>query len=142
MSPRREARSGSTAVEFALVSPLLLLMIFGIIEFGRLLWVRNALQQTAIVTARCMGVRQAACATNGAVDVSKAVNFASNLARSYKVGVAASGVTASASASCSGQAGFATVTVATTFRSVVPRLVTALGNSRTVTGTACFPNQL
>ena len=47
--PRRD--SGATAVEFALVAPILLLLVFGIIEYG--LWFSDSL-------ATRQGVREAA----------------------------------------------------------------------------------
>lgn len=55
MARRRTARDeglrrctrGATAVEFALVLPVLLVLVFGIIEFGRVLWVQNTLQYAA-----------------------------------------------------------------------------------------------
>ena len=55
---RRGARSGSSAVEFALILLPLTMLIFGGVEFGRLMWTRNGMQQTAVNVARCMGVRQ------------------------------------------------------------------------------------
>ncbi len=57
------SRSGASAVEFALVLFPLLLVIFGVIEFGRAMWTREALQETAIAGARCMGVLNSNCAT-------------------------------------------------------------------------------
>lgn len=53
--------AGSTAVEFAFVGPLLLLMMFGVIEFGRALWTENALQYAVAEAARCMTVNTNLC---------------------------------------------------------------------------------
>ena len=47
MRPWRKDVRGATAVEFAMIAPVLLMFIFGILEFGRAMWVHNALQQTA-----------------------------------------------------------------------------------------------
>ena len=38
------SRGGATAVEFALVAPILLIMIFGIVELGRALWIKSSMQ--------------------------------------------------------------------------------------------------
>jgi Flp pilus assembly protein TadG len=50
------ARSGATAVEFALVIGPLLLVLLGTVEVSRLLWTRQAIQSVAIAGARCLGV--------------------------------------------------------------------------------------
>jgi len=60
-------RRGSIAVEFALVFPLLLLMSFGIIEFGRTMWVRNSLQSAVEDAARCYALNRPECATVASV---------------------------------------------------------------------------
>ncbi|HKX89884.1 MAG TPA: TadE/TadG family type IV pilus assembly protein [Sphingopyxis sp.] len=56
-------RRGSIAAEFALVIPLLLLLAFGIIEFGRTMWVRNSLQSAVEDAARCYALNRPECAT-------------------------------------------------------------------------------
>lgn len=56
-------RRGSIAAEFALVIPLLLLLSFGIIEFGRTMWVRNSLQSAVEDAARCYALKRPECAT-------------------------------------------------------------------------------
>ena len=45
-------RNGNTAVEFAFILPALLAVVFGAIEFGRALWLRNTLQYAVEETAR------------------------------------------------------------------------------------------
>ena len=135
------ARSGSAAVEFALILLPFILLLFGGIEFGRMIWTRNALQQTAVSTARCMGVRQTPCATGGTIDIARSVTFARTRARSYSVAITAAAVAATASGTCSGQSGLARVTITTNFVTVVPLLRNFLGAVHPITVTACFPNQ-
>jgi Flp pilus assembly protein TadG len=45
-------RRGATAVEFALIMPFFLAMIFGLIEFGRAMWIRNTMQYAVEEAAR------------------------------------------------------------------------------------------
>lgn len=50
--PRRRARSGQAVVEFALVLPVLVLMVFGAIEFGRAYYDLHLLTNAARAGAR------------------------------------------------------------------------------------------
>ena len=135
------SRSGSTAAEFALVIVPLLSLFFGAFEFGRVIWMQNALQQTAIETARCMGVHQALCATGGVVDTAKSVTYARARAGAYHLTIPAGDVAVTASGSCAGQAGFALVTITSTFTTGMALMTSRLGITRSVVGKACFPNQ-
>ncbi|MDY0166200.1 MAG: pilus assembly protein [Thermoguttaceae bacterium] len=67
----RKNRRGAAAVEFAIVAPLFFLLIFGIIEFGRMIMV-----QQIITNASREGARVAVLdgATTGEVD-SKVANY-------------------------------------------------------------------
>ena len=60
LSPRLaaldRARDGATAVETALVLPLVLALFFGIIEVGHLLWTVSALNMAVEDAARCVSV--------------------------------------------------------------------------------------
>ena len=64
-------KNGQSVVEFALILPVLLLMVLGIIEFGRLLETTNVL-----TSAAREGVRAAAISTP---DVSQVNNAANNI---------------------------------------------------------------
>ena len=50
--PGRNRRRAAAAVEFAVVSPLLFLLIFGIIEFGRLMMLGQLATNSARAAAR------------------------------------------------------------------------------------------
>ncbi len=47
---------GSTAAEFAFVAPVLILLLFGIMEYGRLLWTKNSLEYAVERAARCAAI--------------------------------------------------------------------------------------
>jgi Flp pilus assembly protein TadG len=55
---RRNSRSGSAAVEFAFVAPILLLFLFGIIETGVIFFASSALQNATDDTARLIRTGQ------------------------------------------------------------------------------------
>jgi Flp pilus assembly protein TadG len=54
---------GNAAVEFALVLPLFLTLIIGVMELGQILLKQNALQRAVEVAARCATVDKTNCAT-------------------------------------------------------------------------------
>jgi hypothetical protein len=56
---RRKNRRGAAVVEFAFVAPLLFMLIFGIIEFGRLLMVQQILTNASREGARRAVLEQA-----------------------------------------------------------------------------------
>lgn len=63
--PARER--GATALEFALVAPILLVVLFGAIEGGRLLLVMAAFHHAVHDAARCISIAPTDCATRDAV---------------------------------------------------------------------------
>ncbi|MGY4420636.1 Flp pilus assembly protein TadG [Bradyrhizobium sp. JR6.1] len=57
----------TTALEFALTAPVFLLFIFGIIEFGLLLWTQLGLQHGTELAARCATVNSTLCPGSSAI---------------------------------------------------------------------------
>lgn len=57
---RRNVDRGAAAVEFALVLPILLLLVFGIIEFGRLYNIQTSITAAARQGARVMALNHGA----------------------------------------------------------------------------------
>src|SRR3546814_4970474 len=49
---RQRARSGAAAVEFAIVLPIFLMLLFGIIQFGSVLFLHNHIVKAARETGR------------------------------------------------------------------------------------------
>jgi Flp pilus assembly protein TadG len=68
-SPLRATRRAAAALEFALIAPIFLLLILGIVEFGRVLMVEQIL-----VNAAREGARQAALPLSTDAQVSKTVS--------------------------------------------------------------------
>jgi len=139
----RRAEGGAAALEFAVVLAPLLLLIFGVFEFGRLLWVREALQETATAGARCMGMSASSCAASGAYSSAGATTYIQNTAGGWGVTLTAANITLNNNATCAGitaSKGFSSVTITYTFQSMVPTLVQSLSGGKTLTSTACFPN--
>jgi Flp pilus assembly pilin Flp len=54
-------RAGAAAIEFAILAPIMLVVMIGVIEFGRMLWVENALQYAVAQAARCMSIDVTIC---------------------------------------------------------------------------------
>jgi hypothetical protein len=56
--PRRGAKPGQALVEFALVVPIFLILLFGLIEVGRYIYLNNAFNEAAREAARFGSVEQ------------------------------------------------------------------------------------
>lgn len=133
-------RSGANAVEFALVFPFFMLILFGTVEFGRLLWTSHALHDVAIATARCMGIPQTQCETNGVYNAPKTTVFAQQTASKWLVQLDTSSITLNHNATCANLTGFSSVTINYTFSTAVPGVVTSLAGGTNLQAASCFPN--
>jgi Flp pilus assembly protein TadG len=102
----RRKDDGAAAVELALVLPILLLLVFGIVDFGRALNLQITLTQAAREGVRPAALRESTTAVNAAVAAAT-------------VGVTGPAPTVAISA-CPPGAGTATVTVSKTFQFVTP----------------------
>ena len=61
------ACDGTTAVETAIVLPVFLLLLFGVIEAGLLFWTQSTLQSAVEAAARCWAVNKTQCGSTSAV---------------------------------------------------------------------------
>ncbi|MDO9526825.1 MAG: pilus assembly protein [Gemmobacter sp.] len=129
-------QQGTAAIEFAFVVGPLMLLIFGSIEVSRLVWVRNALHESAISGARCMGIRAADCVASDSVNPEKTKTYIRNVARSWGLSVAATGIDLDVMSGCDEPAGFSGVVINYQFKSVLTLLT-----GPWLTFEACFPNQ-
>lgn len=118
---RRTAQDqGSAAVEFALVLPVLMLILFGIIDLGRMLNARITLSQAAHEGARAAAIAGDDAALEAVTKV---------------MGSMASGMDAPQIVGCSGGRADATVTVTYHFDFATP----IFGSGRSLTAKAVVP---
>ena len=129
-------KRGVAAVEFAIVIVPLLLFMFGIIEFSRAYWAKEALQQTAVDTARCRGLKISAA---GCTTDTGAQAYAVSVGNTWGLTIPTSNVTITTGTSCGGVSGFVTVHITYTFNTVVPAIIAGLFNA-TLDASACFPS--
>jgi Flp pilus assembly protein TadG len=142
LSTLGRAQHGAVLVEFALVAPVFLVLLFGVIEVGRAFWTQQALHQTAIVGARCMALPQSACASavTYTYDATKTMTYVQQAANQWGLSLSSSDIMQNNTANCGGQSGFSEVSVAIIYRSVVPQLLKIRNGGIPLTATACFPN--
>lgn len=134
---------GVAAIEFGIVIIPLLLFMFGIIEFSRAFWAKEALQQTAVDTARCMGL---GLSTAGCTTTAGGQAYAVSVGNTWGLTIPTANVTITtgttcggASVTCSSTCNFATVQISYTFNTVVPFLITGLFGDN-LRASACFPS--
>lgn len=119
---------GVTAVEFALLLPFFVILLFGIIEFGQVLFLQAALQHAVTEAARCASISGAAGSTP---DCSSAGNIAT-YATSQAYGIAV----ATAAFSATKPTGFNCVNASVPFSVAIP-LMPAI--QLTMTAKSCYP---
>lgn len=59
---------GSNAVEFALVAPLLIGLLFGIFEFGQAVWTQGILDYAVEQASRCASINTTTCNSSSAIE--------------------------------------------------------------------------
>lgn len=113
-------RRGTATIEYAIILPVLLTFLFGIMDTGRLLWTYTTLYSATEAAARCAAINAPSCTT-----VSATQNYA--VAAAWGLDIAASAFTVS-NAACGIQV-VATYQFAFVF----------LWSGITLTTTACYP---
>jgi Flp pilus assembly protein TadG len=134
--PARAARErGAAAVEFAILFPVLVMMLFGIIDFGRLLYAQVTLTQAARE-----GARQDALANS--LGISTSTIQSNTAAAATNLGLTASSVTVTPCPAGSTQTTQAVVQVKYTFSFSTPLIsLVGLPSTKTITGTGYMPCQ-
>ncbi|SEL00404.1 TadE-like protein [Xaviernesmea oryzae] len=120
----------------------MMLLLFGGIEAGRVLWMRHALEKVATTSARCIGIRGNDCSTGGAFDAARALSYVQTQAAGMGIRLEQVDIDVRDSATCHGAAGFSQVVVTKTLYSAVPLLVDFLSSANhQLSAQACFPTQ-
>ena len=115
-------RGGGPALEFALIAMPLCLVIFGTMEFGRMVWTESSLTFAVEAAARCAAVTPTVCGT-------------SSETATYAAGLTATGVPAAdftgSSPTCGHQ-----VSVSYPYQFIATGLFTV---APTLSASACYP---
>lgn len=122
---------GASAVEFALIAPVLITMLFGLIEYGRLMWTRQAVYEAAFSSARCASMDTASCNTTATIR-----SYAVTRAGANGVKLIQAEITPTLATSCNGYTSNRVV-ISHPMTTVLPAWFTAF--PATITATACFP---
>lgn len=133
------ATAGTAAIEFAILAVPFLALAFAVFEFGRACWTLEALQESAIQGARCIGVQSSSCYSSGSYSASSTTSYVQGVAGGWGITVPGADIAPTQSTSCGTVAGFAQVQITYTFSTVVGQLIPALANE-TLTASSCFPD--
>jgi Flp pilus assembly protein TadG len=125
-------QGGVTAVEFALIAPVLLMFMFLLIEGGRMEWTQQTLQEVSTNTARCMALGQDACSSTSAIQ-----SYAQSRGSAWGVSLASATITATTGQTCAGVSGMSRISISLPYRSVMNLLPIA---QQALTATACYPS--
>jgi Flp pilus assembly protein TadG len=141
--PLRLAASegGAVLVEFTIILIPFILLTFGTVEYGRISWIREQMNDVAITVARCMGVLQAACSDGGLYSEEKTTALVTSMAIARSVPLAADNIKLNRGTGCGGAAGLSEVRIDFSFVSAVPVVMTLLSGGLPLSAKACFPNQ-
>lgn len=124
--------SGATAVEFALISPVLIAFIMLLVEGGRMEWTQQTLQEVSFNSARCMALGTTACNSTSAIQT-----YAQGLARGRGVSLTGATITVAPNQTCNSVTGMNQVTIDLPYR-VASGLLP--GGPTSLRATSCFPS--
>jgi Flp pilus assembly protein TadG len=130
MASDDRSRRGAEAVEFAIILPVLLTILLGAVDLGRLMWSNTVLAHAAEAAARCAAVNTFTCGSTTATQ-------AYGVSQAWGLSLTSSAFAVTTPA-CGAQ-----VVGTMTFNFVVPWLYVVqpfgASNAMTLTATSCYP---
>lgn len=108
--PLFDCRYGATAVEFAIVAPVFLIMVIGIFEISRALWIKGSMQYAVEETARYAIV-------NTSTDTTTLATYAQS--KFSDSGVSAPGISFTAAQDTTGSIDYVTISASYNFQVIV-----------------------
>lgn len=126
---------GAAATEFALVAPVFLMMLFLLLDGGRMLFTKQALNELATAAARCAALQPSGCTTAAEVR-----SWAADRGHTRsQLQLTSAMVTVTMSGSCNGQSSMAQATIAMPYKKGAMNLLPQSVAPSTLTATSCFP---
>ena len=127
-------RRGNTVVEFALIAPTFLMFLFVILDGGRMMFTKQALNELAAASARCWAIKATGCTTKDEVPgwaVARGLGNSNLSISSVDVSTAPT--------TCNGQSNMAQVTVHLNYKKSALALLPQSSVPSQMASTACFP---
>jgi len=126
---------GATATEFAFVAPTFLMMLFLMIDGGRMLFTKQALNELAVAGARCAALKPTGCTTNAEV---QSWMVSRGQTRSM-LSLTTSMIVIDTTSNCNGQASMASATITMPYKKGGMNLLPQSVTPSNLTATSCFP---
>lgn len=130
----RDAR-GATVVEFAIVAPAFLMMLFLLLDGGRMIFAKQALNELATASARCAALKPTGCTSPTEVQSWTVDRGKTRSALALTTAM----VTVVQNTTCNNQGGMAQATIAMPFRKGAMTLLPQSVAPANLTSTSCFP---
>jgi len=129
---------GAAATEFALVAPTFLMMIFVMLDGGRMLFTKQALNELAAAGARCSALKATGCATTSAAQTWIATRGQQRSMLSVSSAMVT--VDQTSTTTCNGQTGnMAKVTIVMPYNKSGMNLLPQSVVPSNLTSISCFP---
>jgi len=126
---------GSAVVEFALVAPTFLMLLFLIFDGGRMIFAKQALNELTVATARCSAIKAPGCEND-----SKTKEWAQSRGQARGgLQLALSDIVLDSASGCNGATKMTKATISMSWKKTGMLLLPQSLVSSTFSSSACFP---